>query len=60
MAETFVGLMKLSPHSILNEPFSLRPGICPEERKDKFGMADILAYVDKNSAMNELNPLGDV
>ena len=51
MAETMVGLIKVSPISILDGA-GWKPTLCPEERKDKFGIADLLHFV------GDLNPVG--
>ncbi len=51
VAETMVGLMKISPYSILDAP-EWRPYLYGGQKRDKYEMADLLNFV------GDLNPIG--
>ena len=56
VAETFIGLLRADPHSILNREW--RPQFSPENRRESFGMIDLLKFIaDRNQDFNELNAL---
>ncbi len=64
VAEVFVRLIECSPDSILGEEFKgnkWQSELIPEQRRNKFEMADILNFICTQSRLGgrELNPIGD-
>jgi hypothetical protein len=64
VAEVFVRLIEYSPHSILGKEFKeekWQSELIPEDRRDKFEMADILNFICTQTRLGEmeLNPIGN-
>lgn len=58
VAETFLGLLKLSRPSILHSDFQPEPEFCKND--GSFGMSELLRFVARsNKDFDELNPLGN-